>query len=554
MPHPFTSFGLVLLTALSALHAPVAMASSVVQPYDQILVFGDSNADVGRRLALEGIPASPYFQGRHSNGPLAVEYLAAALGQSLVATGPQATDFAVGGALSGTGNVDTSRNNVLAATGLLDQVQSFADQNLHAGVDADANALYFIWSGANDLSQCGGAVCNLSQLNAITGNINQTVVKLKSMGAQHFMLVNNYGSNAGSQSFNALLTSAAQGLKAAGTDIALFDAASVVAQMRATGNPYGFTITSAGSPCYTGNLAGTAGTTCTNPQDHVTWDPNGHLTAHAQQVLGQAMVQAAGISPVPEPRGLALLTGGLMAVWWSARRRGRHLALAAALASAGMAQATVYTNKADFLAAVAVSQTIDFNHLIGTSTYPQNYPAGAGYQPSSGTSIPVGAMDFLGKTNGMNDTYLLGPDVGPGRYSLDGTPDILLGRNEGAIVGLTPTQAIGKAIGFDIGLEAALSGSVQIVVFANGGGQTVLPLTGNSGFFGYVGEPIFAITFTNLSPNLPGNSLKPYVVLDNVLLATPVPEPSGLALLPMGLAALLSLRKAARGRPDHQGC
>jgi len=44
--------------------------------YSQLFVFSDSFSDTGRRLLLEGIPGSPYWNGRHSNGPVSIEYMA----------------------------------------------------------------------------------------------------------------------------------------------------------------------------------------------------------------------------------------------------------------------------------------------------------------------------------------------------------------------------------------------------------------------------------------------------------------------------------------------
>ena len=66
-------------------------------PYSVVVSYGDSLSDNGNLFAAVGQPGFPYFQGRRSDGPVAVEKLAAALGVPLV-------DFAWLGATSGIGN------------------------------------------------------------------------------------------------------------------------------------------------------------------------------------------------------------------------------------------------------------------------------------------------------------------------------------------------------------------------------------------------------------------------------------------------------------------
>jgi len=61
------------------------------------VVYGDSLSDNDDLFAATGQPGATYFQGRRSDGPVAVEQLAAALGAPLI-------DFAWLGATSGSGN------------------------------------------------------------------------------------------------------------------------------------------------------------------------------------------------------------------------------------------------------------------------------------------------------------------------------------------------------------------------------------------------------------------------------------------------------------------
>lgn len=73
-----------------------AIAAPLIASYD-LFVFGDSLSDIGNSYDQTfGLlpPDPPYFEGRFSNGPLAVETLAQNLGLTL----NRETNFAVGGA------------------------------------------------------------------------------------------------------------------------------------------------------------------------------------------------------------------------------------------------------------------------------------------------------------------------------------------------------------------------------------------------------------------------------------------------------------------------
>ncbi|GAB4378558.1 MAG: hypothetical protein Kow00121_30680 [Elainellaceae cyanobacterium] len=113
-----------------------------------IYVFGDSVSDTGNAFALtqELIPPSPpYFNGRFSNGPVAVEQLPALLGSDYRLQ--QTNNYAFGGATTGRGNVfeDDVRIDL---PGLLDEVDLFQTRVGTNG--ADPNGLYIVWAGPND--------------------------------------------------------------------------------------------------------------------------------------------------------------------------------------------------------------------------------------------------------------------------------------------------------------------------------------------------------------------------------------------------------------------
>lgn len=293
--------GAVALTGLLATSLPASAA------YDGLVVFGDSLSDTGRVFAASGFPPAPYWQGRFSNGPVAVEYLATGLG---LGSG-QVLNLAVGGARTGW---DGSAG---ANTGMSAQLAGF--QLLTGGL-ADASSLYFVWGGANDLR-------NGVSIDTAVGNLKTIVGTLYGMGAREFLLPNlpDLGltpearangamgmalATGASELFNAKLASAYGELAAAWSDehFHFFDA---MASQRAitSGSPAnGFTDVS--SNCLTVGLA------CT-PDSFLYWD-NIHPTAAAHEILGGQMLAAA----VPEPATLLTMGLGVLALLGLSARRG----------------------------------------------------------------------------------------------------------------------------------------------------------------------------------------------------------------------------------------
>jgi len=147
----------------------------------QVVVVGDSFSDNGNLCALTGGPLPPYWQGRISNGPVWVEYLAQKLGVPL-------NDHAWAGATTGVGNgVDGGTADALGAFGLPGMMTAF--QGLLAD-PIDPNALYVLWGGGNDLT---AAFADPAEAYAIIGkavtNLVTMAVNLEALGATRILVL-----------------------------------------------------------------------------------------------------------------------------------------------------------------------------------------------------------------------------------------------------------------------------------------------------------------------------------------------------------------------------
>ena len=158
--------------------ASLCMVTGVASAgFSSLVVIGDSLSDNGNLFALTGgaAPPSPaYVNGRFSNGPVAVEYMADALGIGL-------TNYAFGGAQTGLGNFG---GPALTGTGMQGQVGMFASDL--SGTPADANALYVVWGGPNDFFDTSVA----PDPTTSASNIGSVISTLYALGARQFFVPN----------------------------------------------------------------------------------------------------------------------------------------------------------------------------------------------------------------------------------------------------------------------------------------------------------------------------------------------------------------------------
>ncbi|MBD2388460.1 SGNH/GDSL hydrolase family protein [Cylindrospermum sp. FACHB-282] len=259
----------------------------------QIYAFGDSLVDNGNAYELTGgavPPSEYYYNGHFSNGSVWVEYLANHLGI-------QETNYAFGGATTGIYNTIKLPTALGTLPGLTQQVQSFvADYP-----QADENALYVVWAGANDY--LGAGVTNpLEPVN----NLATTVATLASVGAKNFLVANlpdlgnlpatNGSPYSGGLSYltglhNSALSQTLNALdqQQPNLNITLFDINSLLS--RAIASPAEFGFTNVTDSCFNSVTQ----TICTNPNEYIFWDAI-HPTTYTYKIVAGAALVA-----VPEP-------------------------------------------------------------------------------------------------------------------------------------------------------------------------------------------------------------------------------------------------------------
>jgi cholinesterase len=156
-------------TGLAAVLVLFLGVSASAAPLSAIVVFGDSLSDNGNLYAVLGQPGPPdNFPGRVSNGPVAVEYLAANLGLPLL-------DFAWAGSTTGVGNyVDGGTIAAFGSLGLPGMSTTYAQwaATQPAGGLVLPDALYVVWGGANNVfSNPATALQGVQHLIAIVGDL-----------------------------------------------------------------------------------------------------------------------------------------------------------------------------------------------------------------------------------------------------------------------------------------------------------------------------------------------------------------------------------------------
>jgi phospholipase/lecithinase/hemolysin len=279
--------------------------------YSAVVAYGDSLSDNGNLsaylLSHLGVvfPPPPNFAGHRSNGPVAVEQLAAALGIPLV-------DAALLGATTGVGNVgDPGVPGTPTSLGALGLPGMQAEIPLTPpGVFNPlvvGSELFVVWGGADDLLSPSPLDTTLQEIaNRAVTNIDAFVLNLQALGAQTIFVpgIPDLGLTpafqaqgpiiaAGATAYSNLVNAGLAATLPAGATY--FDTAGLFAAIAA--NPAAYGLTNVTDPCFN-ELAATL---CGNPGQYLFWDSFHPTTA------ADAIAAAAFASAVPEPSSIVLL-------------------------------------------------------------------------------------------------------------------------------------------------------------------------------------------------------------------------------------------------------
>lgn len=270
----------------------------------EIFVFGDSLSDTGNSFNFTGgrIPPAPfYFDGRFSNGKVAVEILASQLSPTF--TLEPINNFAFGGATTGRENSNEDDLGV-DLPGLRDQIDAFAVGVSPGG--SDKNGLYIVWAGANNfLDTLGGTTvadpARLIKQGAL--DLAYAATTLASLGAENIVLPNmvNLGLLPVSQKFQVEATAITKAFNAAValelgnlnniTEVDLFATGEAVAT-----NPASFGFSNVTDPLLPLQFSSTPPP---NPQEFFFWDQF-HPTTQGHAVLADTIYRTIA-GEIPQP-------------------------------------------------------------------------------------------------------------------------------------------------------------------------------------------------------------------------------------------------------------
>jgi phospholipase/lecithinase/hemolysin len=302
----------IFALALSVLLGLLLFTNVAVASAKYLITYGDSLSDNGNLYAFtqlhlgQGLPAPPYWQGRLSNGPVAVEYLAQNTGLNLL-------DFAWGGATTGIGNsIDGGGQSNFGIFGL-PGMQTELAQTINTITPIASQSVAIVWGGPDDFLANGFSQTTATMAVNDILSIVATLEGLHTMeiivpGMPDLSLTPDFYGNQGVQAlsiyFNTLLKNSLP------ADVKFIDTFGLLH------NPGAYGFTDVTDPCYVGDYYGHVTSLCSNPDQYLFWD-GFHPTTHGHEILADYIQGQA----LPEPSTLLMLGSGVVGLGGLLRRR-----------------------------------------------------------------------------------------------------------------------------------------------------------------------------------------------------------------------------------------
>jgi len=271
--------GLAMSTQLPAQDNPNLTMLAGGDGHSKVIVYGDSIVDNGNIYRVLGFPGPPYWHGRWSNGPIAVDDLAAILGVPLLDYGYAAATTGVGDLIDGGTTTQLGSLGLPGVTTAYNTIDSIPRDTIR-------HSLFIIEGGFNDFTSDGLTTTVADQTVA---RFLAIVTDLQKRGAQRILVPGLFDMgmvpyyNTQDPQTIALATQMSRYLNqklvaSLPKGVVYFDTFSLYRKMR--DNPGAFGLTDVVDQCYDPST----NTACSNPHQYLFWDFV-HPTAHVHLIV-----------------------------------------------------------------------------------------------------------------------------------------------------------------------------------------------------------------------------------------------------------------------------